>query len=48
MPDWVEFDPGLYRGTSRHYDRFRVPYPVAMIEALLSWTRPTGLSWWRS
>ena len=42
MPDSVEFDPELYRGTSRYYDRFRVPYPVAMIEALLSRTRPSG------
>jgi SAM-dependent methyltransferase len=42
VPDSVEFDPELYRGTSRDYDRFRVPYPAAMIEALLRWTRPSG------
>jgi SAM-dependent methyltransferase len=42
MPDSVEFDPELYRGTSRYYDRFRIRYPVAVIEALLSWTQPSG------
>ncbi|MBV9680229.1 MAG: class I SAM-dependent methyltransferase [Solirubrobacterales bacterium] len=42
MPDPVDFDPELYRGTTRYYDRFRVPYPVAMIEALLSRTQPSG------
>lgn len=42
MPDPVEFDPDLYRGTSRDYERFRIPYPAVMLDALLDWTRPSG------
>jgi SAM-dependent methyltransferase len=38
----IEFDPDLYRGTSHYYDRFRVPYPAPMIDALLDWTQPSG------
>jgi len=29
-----EFRRGLYRGTARYYDRFRVPYPQTMIDDL--------------
>jgi SAM-dependent methyltransferase len=42
MPDSIEFDPDLYRGTSRYYDRFRASYPAAMIDALLDGTQPSG------
>jgi SAM-dependent methyltransferase len=42
MSDGIEFDRDLYRGTARHYDRFRVPYPQAMIEDLLAWVKPSG------
>jgi SAM-dependent methyltransferase len=33
--DEVEFRTDLYRGTARYYERFRVPYPAAMLEDLL-------------
>jgi len=42
VSDAIEFDPGLYRGTARHYDRFRVPYPRAMIDDLLARAQPSG------
>lgn len=38
----VEFDPDLYRGTARDYDRFRVPYPPRMLGDLLGWACGTG------
>jgi len=31
-----EFRPDLYRGTATYYDRFRVPYPQALIDDLLT------------
>jgi SAM-dependent methyltransferase len=30
----VKFEPGLYRGTAEYYERFRLPYPAAMIADL--------------
>ena len=33
--DGLEFRKDLYRGTARSYDRFRVPYPTALIDDLL-------------
>jgi ubiquinone/menaquinone biosynthesis C-methylase UbiE len=35
-PDWIQFDPDLYRGTAGYYDRFRIPYPQAMLDELVS------------
>ena len=33
--DELEFLKDLYRGTARYYDRFRIPYPRALIDDLL-------------
>ncbi len=38
----VEFDPDLYRGTAPDYERFRVRYPHALIEALIEVVEPSG------
>ena len=38
----TEFDPDLYRGTARDYDRFRVAYPDVMIDGLLDAVGPSG------
>jgi ubiquinone/menaquinone biosynthesis C-methylase UbiE len=40
--DEPEFRPDLYRGTARHYDRFRVPYPPALIDDLLARAEVNG------
>jgi ubiquinone/menaquinone biosynthesis C-methylase UbiE len=37
-----EFRQDLYRGTARHYDRFRVPYPSALIDHLLARAEKKG------
>ena len=37
-----EFRPDLYRGTAEFYDRFRVPYPVALLDDLCRRTNATG------
>jgi SAM-dependent methyltransferase len=42
VPDAIEFDPDLFRGTAGYYDRFRLPYPREMMDDLLAWTQPTG------
>ncbi|SEN90666.1 Ubiquinone/menaquinone biosynthesis C-methylase UbiE [Actinacidiphila rubida] len=42
MHDEVRFAPDLYQGTSGHYDRFRLPYPDAMIDDLLRRAAPSG------
>ncbi|MET8955765.1 class I SAM-dependent methyltransferase [Streptomyces sp. NPDC004393] len=42
MSGEVEFDPDLYRGTAGHYDRFRLPYPDAMIADLVRRAAPSG------
>ncbi|UXY17937.1 class I SAM-dependent methyltransferase [Streptomyces cynarae] len=42
MTGEVRFEPGLYRGTAAYYDRFRLPYPDAMISDLLRRTAPSG------
>ncbi|MFF4258665.1 class I SAM-dependent DNA methyltransferase [Streptomyces sp. NPDC001663] len=34
MVNEVSFEPDLYRGTAGYYDRFRLPYPEAMITNL--------------
>jgi SAM-dependent methyltransferase len=38
----VEFEPDLYRGTARYYDRFRLPYPDTMIADLVRRAAPSG------
>ncbi|MGW1030252.1 class I SAM-dependent methyltransferase [Streptomyces sp. NPDC002577] len=38
----VRFEPDLYRGTAGYYDRFRLPYPDAMIADLVRRTAPSG------
>ena len=38
----TEFDPDLYRGTARDYDRFRVACPDVMIDGLLDAAGPSG------
>lgn len=42
MDNSTEFPPGLYRGTAAYYDRYRLPYPDAMISDLVERTRPSG------
>jgi len=37
-----EFRRDLYRGTGFHYERFRVPYPPALVDDLLTRTELTG------
>jgi SAM-dependent methyltransferase len=36
----LEFRRDLYRGTARYYDRFRVPYPRALVDDLLERVAP--------
>jgi SAM-dependent methyltransferase len=38
----LRFDPLLYRGTAGYYDRFRLPYPDAMIADLVREIGPSG------
>ncbi|MFE5375319.1 class I SAM-dependent methyltransferase [Streptomyces mirabilis] len=38
----VRFEPDLYRGTADYYDRFRLPYPDAMIADLVRRAAPSG------
>ncbi|MCF2533282.1 class I SAM-dependent methyltransferase [Yinghuangia soli] len=40
MGDTPGFDPDLYQGTADYYDRFRLPYPDAMIDDLAHRTAP--------
>jgi thiosulfate/3-mercaptopyruvate sulfurtransferase len=40
--DSVEFSPDLYRGTAEDYDRFRLPYPQALIDDLVARVDPSG------
>ena len=40
--DGLEFRKDLYRGTARYYDRFRVPYPSALIDDLLGRAEVNG------
>ncbi|MFF4399713.1 class I SAM-dependent methyltransferase [Streptomyces sp. NPDC001480] len=42
MVDEMKFEPDLYRGTAGHYDRFRPPYPEAMIADLVRRAAPSG------
>jgi SAM-dependent methyltransferase len=42
MANEVRFDPDLYRGTAGYYDRFRLPYPDAMLADLARRTAPSG------
>lgn len=42
MENDIEFAPGLYRGTAAYYDRYRLPYPGAMIADLLERAAPSG------
>ncbi|MFJ1531146.1 class I SAM-dependent DNA methyltransferase [Streptomyces mirabilis] len=37
----VRFEPDLYRGTADYYDRFRLPYPDAMIADLVRQAAPS-------
>jgi SAM-dependent methyltransferase len=41
MSDEVTFSPDLYRGTADYYDRFRLPYPDALISDLVQRTGPS-------
>jgi SAM-dependent methyltransferase len=38
----MRFEPDLYRGTAGYYDRFRLPYPDALIADLLRRAAPSG------
>lgn len=38
----TEFAPDLYRGTAAYYDRYRLPYPDAMIADLVGRVAPSG------
>ncbi|MFD5126472.1 MULTISPECIES: class I SAM-dependent methyltransferase [Streptomyces] len=42
MDDQVPFDPHLYQGTAGYYERFRLPYPDAMIADLVRRAAPSG------
>ena len=42
MDDRLHFAADLYQGTAEYYDRFRLPYPGAMIEDLLTRTEVSG------
>src|ERR1700740_2823290 len=42
VDDDVRFAPDLYRGTAGYYDRFRLPYPEAMIDDLAHRVSPSG------
>ena len=42
MDDEVRFAADLYRGTAGYYDRYRLPYPEAMIEDLARTARVSG------
>lgn len=42
MASEVRFEPHLYRGTGEHYERFRLPYPDAMIADLARRAAPSG------
>ena len=36
MDDKLHFAVDLYHGTAEYYDRYRLPYPEAMIEDLIA------------
>ena len=38
----IEFASDLYRGTAAYYDRYRLPYPDAMIADLMGRAAPSG------
>ncbi len=42
MGDRLHFAVDLYQGTSEYYDRYRLPYPEAMIEDLIARTGVSG------
>jgi SAM-dependent methyltransferase len=42
MASEVRFEPGLYRGAAGYYERFRLPYPDAMIADLARRAAPSG------
>jgi len=42
MASEIRFGPGLYRGAAGYYDRFRLPYPDAMIADLARRAAPSG------
>ena len=42
MASEVRFEPNLYRGTAGYYDRFRLPYPDALIADLVRRAVPSG------
>src|SRR5271163_1790169 len=42
MDDKLDFAVDLYQGTAEYYDRYRLPYPEAMIEDLIARTGVSG------
>ena len=42
MDDEVRFRPDLYRGSAGYYDRYRLPYPEAMIADLVRRAEVSG------
>jgi ubiquinone/menaquinone biosynthesis C-methylase UbiE len=42
VADEVSFQPDLYKGTARYYDRFRLSYPETMLTDLSRRTSPSG------
>src|SRR5271170_1744207 len=42
MGDKLDFAVDLYQGTAEYYDRYRLPYPEAMIEDLIARTELSG------
>ena len=42
MDDKLHFAVDLYQGTAEYYDRYRLPYPEAMIEDLIARTGVSG------
>jgi ubiquinone/menaquinone biosynthesis C-methylase UbiE len=42
MDDKLHFAVDLYQGTAEYYDRYRLPYPAAMIEDLITRAEVSG------
>jgi SAM-dependent methyltransferase len=42
MDDKLHFAVDLYQGTAEYYDRYRLPYPQALIEDLIARTGVCG------
>ena len=41
-PDGIQFAKDLYQGTAAYYDRYRLPYPAAMLDQLVAASHARG------